>query len=92
MQIRVVYARATMSLMTEDGANVPVRMGSHWPAEDPLVLAHPDQFSGDPRFGMSWTGTPPAYMSLPPDAPLPADGLPPTAGAQAPARGRGKGA
>lgn len=76
--IRVVFATATMSLLTADGANVPVQMGSHWPAEDPLVRQHPAQFADDPRFGLSWTGQPPAYMSLPPGEPIPSDEPPVT--------------
>lgn len=81
-EIRVVYAKSTISLPTVNGANIHVRQGSHWPADDPLVREHPNEFSNDPRFGMCWSGQPPAYMALPPGEPLPGD--------EAPAQPRGR--
>jgi hypothetical protein len=35
------------------GASVPIVHGSHWPADDPVVLAYPNFFSSDGRFGLS---------------------------------------
>jgi len=72
-EIRVVYAKSTISLPTIDGANIPVRQGSHWPADDQLVCEHPGEFSSDPRYGMCWSGQAPAYMALAPGEPLPGD-------------------
>ena len=69
--IPVVYATATASLVMGNGAVVAVQMGSHWPADDPLVRQHPANFGDDPRYGLSWTGEPPAYMSIPPGQPIP---------------------
>lgn len=63
--MNVVYAIQTASLMV-DGAPILVRGGTHWPADDPAVRAHPNCFSTDPRYGLSWSGNPPAEMSEPP--------------------------
>lgn len=71
--IDVVYAKATVILKTDEGADIPVGMGTHWPANDPLVTGHPDAFTPDPRFGLQFSGEPPEYMHLPPDAPIPAE-------------------
>ncbi len=68
--IPVVYALATAVLSTHEGSQVVVQHGTHWPADDPLVREHPEAFTTDPRYGMSWTGEPPRYMALPPDAPV----------------------
>jgi hypothetical protein len=62
----VVYAIETASMTTPDGGSVLVRKGSHWPADDPLVKANPQWFAADPRYGLSWSGPPPAEMSQPP--------------------------
>lgn len=35
-----------------------VMAGSHWPADDPVVLAVPDNFSDDPRVGLSYSVEP----------------------------------
>lgn len=61
------------------GYPVTVRQGSCWFADDPLVLARPDLFTGDCRFAVgrdqSWSGETPACMLVPPDEePLPGDG------------------
>jgi hypothetical protein len=62
----VVYATETVSLDTPDGGSVLVRKGTHWPADDPLVRAHPRLFAADPRYGLSWSGPPPRAMAEPP--------------------------
>ena len=62
----VVFATETASLTLPNGISVPVRKGSHWPADDPLVQAHPDWFTTNPCYGLSWTGEPPREMSQPP--------------------------
>jgi len=53
----VVYATTT--------APVELPSGTHWPADDPVVKAHPDWFSRDPRFGMVYSVEPTGY-----DAPV----------------------
>jgi hypothetical protein len=45
--------------------------GSHWPADDPLVVARPDLFTADCRYGLMFSGDPPEYMSVPPDEDVP---------------------
>jgi hypothetical protein len=42
--------------------------GAHWPADDPYVLAHPEQFSEDPRYFMAFTQTRPGYLGDEPPA------------------------
>lgn len=54
----VVYATQTCSVAMPHGGQVFVREGSHWPANDPLVTAHPDLFSTDPASGLMYSRTP----------------------------------
>jgi hypothetical protein len=56
----IVYATGTRHV----GTGV-VHKGSHWPADDPIVRAHPDLFSDDPRYGLSYTAEPDGW-----DAPV----------------------
>lgn len=56
----VVYATGTRHV----GSGV-VRKGSHWPADDPVVKDHPDLFSADPRYGLSYSVEPEGF-----DAPV----------------------
>jgi hypothetical protein len=51
--MQVVYATATQHV----GAGL-VRKGTHWPADDPIVKAHPDLFSSDPRYGLLYSVEP----------------------------------
>lgn len=47
---------ATVSVVAshpKTGASVPIVHGSHWPADDPVVVAYPNFFSADGRFGLS---------------------------------------
>lgn len=62
----VVYAKATVRLPTDEehGGGV-VAGGSHWPADDPVVRAHSDLFSPDPRYGLAFS-VPPAGWDDPP--------------------------
>jgi hypothetical protein len=60
-----VFAKATTTILV-DGAPVTVAGGSHWPDDDPAVLARPDLFTADCRYGLSFSGEPPAYMAIPP--------------------------
>ncbi len=63
--INVVYATATKRVQLSSGVWSVVPKGSHWPADDPVVTAHPDLFSPDPRWGMSYSVEPDGY-----DAPV----------------------
>lgn len=56
----VVYATRTASV----GQGV-VRKGSHWPADDPIVRAHPDMFSADPRYGLNFSTAPDGWDDPP---------------------------
>lgn len=66
MNLPHVFAKATVSV-TDLGYLVAVQGGSHWLASDPLVAARPDLFTEDCRFGLSWTGEPPACLAVPPE-------------------------
>jgi hypothetical protein len=61
----VVYATSTASIAAPAGNQVPIRAGQHWPADDPIVLAHPGLFSADPRYGLVFSERPDA-MDEPP--------------------------
>ncbi len=63
--IRVVYAMDTRRVELAAGGFGVVQKGSHWPADDPIVLQHPDVFSDDPRWGMNYSVEPAGY-----DAPI----------------------
>ena len=50
----IVFATATLIVSDpKTGASVPVNHGTHWPADDPIVVAYPSFFTDDPRFGLS---------------------------------------
>jgi len=51
--VKIVFAKETFV-----AAAVVVVRGSHWPANDPVVVAHGELFTDDPRFGLSFS-TPP---------------------------------
>jgi hypothetical protein len=56
--MKVVYATATASVTRPGGHQLLVQKGTHWPADDPLVLSHPDLFSEDARYGMCYSQAP----------------------------------
>lgn len=64
--MRVVYAVTTASLSMPSGESFIVRAGTHWPEDDPIVVSHPGVFSPDARYGLSYSGEPPAEMAEPP--------------------------
>jgi hypothetical protein len=66
VDIAHVFAKAN-AVVTDTGFPVTVQGGTHWPADDPLVLARPDLFTADCRYGLMYSGDPPAYMNQPPD-------------------------
>jgi hypothetical protein len=59
--VNVVYAKDWISAHV-DGALRRFHPGSHWPADDPYVRAHPGQFSDDPRYHLSFTESRPTYF------------------------------
>jgi len=61
-----VFAKVT-TVASDLGYPVTVTGGSHWLADDPLVLAHPDLFTRDCRYGLAFSGEPPEVLALPPD-------------------------
>lgn len=58
--IDVVFAKETVH-----AAGGLIRKGSHWPVTDPVVRQHPDLFSSDPRYGLSYSTEPAGW-----DAPV----------------------
>jgi hypothetical protein len=63
--VKVVYATATGPVNLPNGGRGNVRHGTHWPADDPVVLANPTMFSDDPRYGLAFSEQPEGY-----DAPV----------------------
>lgn len=57
--MKVVYATSTTVVTMPGGWPLGVHLGTHWRADDPLVLDHPDLFSEDPKYGMSYSAPPP---------------------------------
>lgn len=62
--MKVVYAKVSASV-TFDGSQMPIRKGTHWAADDPVVAQNPGLFSNDARYGMLYTREPEGY-----DAPI----------------------
>jgi hypothetical protein len=61
----IVYATTTASVGDGHGGSLTVGKGTHWPASDPIVQAHPEMFSADARYGLVFTQTPDGF-----DAPI----------------------
>lgn len=61
MSISVVYAKDWVNAPSPAGVR-QFPPGSHWPADDPYVLANPGQFSADPRYHMAFTELRPGYL------------------------------
>ncbi len=56
--MKVVFARATVVMPMPGGNTLLVNKGTHWPADDPFVIDHPDLFADDPRYGLCYSQTP----------------------------------
>lgn len=56
--MNVVYAVATAMVPLPDGGRYTVRAGTHWLADDPVVLAQPGLFSDDPTIGLNYSVRP----------------------------------
>lgn len=65
--MRIVYAKDMLHVNMPDGSSRRFPPGSHWPADDPYVRAHPDSFSDDPRYHLAFTETKDFYLD--PDVP-----------------------
>lgn len=63
--IECVYATADFPATTLLGARVMVRKGTHWPINDPVVQQNPDNFSSDPRWGLSYSEEPEGWDDPP---------------------------
>jgi hypothetical protein len=63
--VNIVYAVTTFRHMSQEGMTGVIHQGTHWPADDPVVQAHPEAFSSDPRYGLSFSRQPAGY-----DAPV----------------------
>jgi len=59
--MNVVYAKDWVHA-TVNGAIRKFPPGSHWPADDPYVLANPGQFSSDARYHLAFTEARPYYL------------------------------
>lgn len=57
----IVYAVARRTVSFPDGQQITVPEGSHWPADDPVVVANPDLFSADPRHWLAYSVEPDWY-------------------------------
>jgi hypothetical protein len=58
--LKVVYATATSMI-----GQALIKGGTHWPADDPLVLANPTLFSDNPRYGLFFSVEPAAGEAPP---------------------------
>jgi hypothetical protein len=63
MTIQVVFATDTRRVELPAGGYGVIPKGSHWPADDPIVKAHSDVFSDDPRWGMLYSTEPEGYQA-----------------------------
>ena len=63
--MNVVYAIQSASVATEAGAQASIHRGQHWPADDPIVRAHPGLFSDDPRYGLTFSERPEGFDAAP---------------------------
>lgn len=60
-----MYATGTFRHVSPDGVGGMVHKGTHWPADDPVVQAHPEAFSPDPRYGLSYSQQPQGWDDPP---------------------------
>jgi hypothetical protein len=59
--VQIVYATSTANVGLPNGVSGVVQQGTHWPADDPIVLANPSLFSPDPRYGLRYSQEPEGY-------------------------------
>jgi len=71
--VDIVYATTTAQVSN----GLTIHKGQHWPADDPVVRDHPDLFSTDPRFGLTFSpNMPPREMAYAPGEHIPDDEVP----------------
>lgn len=64
--MKVVYASCEVAVVPlANGTQHRVVKGSHWPDDDPVVLAQPSLFSEDPRYGLNYSSEPEGYDAPP---------------------------
>ena len=63
--MKTVFATTTASVTTPGGSQVLVRTGTHWLDDDPVVREHPELFSDDPRYGVSYSVRPASFDEPP---------------------------
>lgn len=63
--MQVVYATSRAMVTLENGNQVLVVKGQHWPDTDPVVTAQPSLFSTDPRWGLTYSAEPAGYDDPP---------------------------
>lgn len=63
--MEIVYATGNSVVALPGGGRMRVTKGGHWPADDPVVKAHPELFSADARYGLTFSAEPRGY-----DAPV----------------------
>lgn len=56
-----VFCKVNVTVAVESGAPLALRVGQHWPSSDPIVLAHSEMFTDDPRYGLTFSVEPPGY-------------------------------
>jgi hypothetical protein len=93
--MNVVFATTTAVVAhPQSGASVGVAHGTHWPADDPIVLAYPTHFSDDARYGLSSSrplrddGFPVGYEGEEPAPPAPTEQATNVPGEKRAGRGR----
>lgn len=65
--MKILYPTVDVANVTlANGAQVVVRKGQHWHADDQVCREKPELFSEDPRYGVQFTGEPPAELCEPP--------------------------
>lgn len=59
--MNIVYAKDFVRVHAEHQSRT-YPPGSHWPADDPYVVANPGQFSTDPRYHLAYSEGRPEYF------------------------------
>jgi len=67
--MQIVYAKSALRVPMPNGTAVTFPPGQHFPADDPYVLAHPEQFSDDPRYHLAFTEAKGWYLDPSQDIP-----------------------
>ena len=60
----IVYAKHQVRVAMPNGEIRHYPPGSHWPADDPFVMANSEIFSEDPRYWLAFTVDPTGELDL----------------------------